>query len=66
MMAFLQSIGFLLRHLLDYLNQYVLFSYTYMVEYSSLTSHGAYYLQVDRIVFVFVFFSYIRLFECKQ
>jgi hypothetical protein len=51
---YLQSIGFPLRHQLHYTNPNVFFGSTYMAEH--LTTHRDYYLHVEQIVFVLLFF----------
>jgi hypothetical protein len=46
--------GFPWRHPLDYTNRNLFFGSTYTVEY--LTTHRDYYLHVEQIVFVLLFF----------
>jgi hypothetical protein len=53
-MAYLQSIGFPLRNSLDYTNRNVFFGSTYTAEY--LITHQDYYLHVEQIIFVLLFF----------
>jgi hypothetical protein len=62
-MAYLQTVG-PLRHPLDYTNRNVFFDSTYTAEY--LTTHRDYYLQVEQVVVVVVFFLlFLFVFECK-